>query len=89
MTETPAIRLKRLAMRSHRRGTREMDLILGGFAGTGLGGLDPAMLDLYEALLEENDQDLFLWVTGQARAPGHLAPLVGRIRECAGIEDNS
>lgn len=83
MTETAEHRLKRLSMRSHRRGTKEMDIILGRFADDRLDGLAPDRLDLYEALLEENDQDLYQWVTRQERAPGRFAPLVGEIAEHA------
>ena len=61
-------RLKRMVMRSWRRGTKEMDLILGPYANARLEGLDPARLELFDALLLENDQDLYLWVTG-AKAP--------------------
>ena len=42
-------RLKRLRMRSWRRGTKEMDLILGPFSDSELERLTPAELDLYEA----------------------------------------
>lgn len=66
--ETPQIRLRRLRMRSWRRGMKEMDLILGHFSDDELAGLSGAELDAYEALLSENDQDLYLWVT--ARLPG-------------------
>ncbi len=78
-TERPEHRLKRLRMRSWRRGTKEMDLILGGYCDARLGGLPPETLDLYEVLLEENDQDLYAWVTGQAPAPDRLAPLIAEI----------
>lgn len=44
MSEAPEARLRRLRMRSWRRGTKEMDLILGGFAESRLGGLDEATL---------------------------------------------
>jgi antitoxin CptB len=76
VTETAEHRLKRLAMRSWRRGTKEMDLILGPFADARLSTLGQAELDLYEALLEENDQDLIGFVLGQTLAPAHLQPLV-------------
>lgn len=79
MSESAETRLKRLAMRSARRGTKEMDLILGGFAGQGLEGLSPEELDLYEALLEENDQELFLWVAGRVAPPPRYAALLERI----------
>ncbi|MDJ0640824.1 MAG: succinate dehydrogenase assembly factor 2 [Paracoccaceae bacterium] len=73
-------RLKRLAMRSWRRGTKEMDLILGRFWDAEGAGLDAATLDQYEALLSENDQDLYAWVSGQATPPDHLSDLVARLR---------
>lgn len=83
MSEAPENRLKRLSMRSHRRGIKEMDIILGRYADDRLAGLGAAALDRYEALLEENDQDLYLWVTGQAAAPDGFAPLVAEIAEHA------
>ncbi|MFD2441755.1 succinate dehydrogenase assembly factor 2 [Paracoccus kondratievae] len=52
-------RLKRLRMRSWRRGTKEMDLILGPFSDSELEGMNDPELDLYETLLDENDQDLY------------------------------
>ncbi len=45
MPETPDARLGRLRLRSMRRGTREMDLILQDFAARELAGLSPADLD--------------------------------------------
>ncbi len=79
MTETRETRIKRLHMRSWRRGIKEMDLILGGFADAELAGLDAATLDAYEGLLEENDWDLYYWVTGARAAPGTHAPLIRRL----------
>lgn len=73
-------RLKRLAMRSWRRGTKEMDLILGRFWDVQGAALDPATLDLYEDLLQENDQDLYAWVSGQAETPEKFATLIARLR---------
>jgi len=78
-----AHRLKRLAMRSQRRGTREMDLILGPFADRVLPVLDSARLDLYEALLEENDHDLYAWIVARPADPGagptRFRPLLDQI----------
>ena len=68
-------RLKRLTMRSWRRGIKEMDLILGPWADSELVGQDAATLDLYEALLNENDHDLYQWVT--ARIGNQSAQPVG------------
>ena len=79
MTETAEARLKRMAMRSWRRGTKEMDLILGPYADRHLAGMGAARLALYDALLEENDQDLLPWVLGQAAPPPPLAALIADI----------
>jgi len=74
------IRLKRLRIRAWRRGIKEMDLVLGGFADTQLEGLDDPQLDLFEALMGENDHDLLSWVTGQVQAPARYAPLIPDLR---------
>ncbi len=79
MTETPENRLRRLRLRAWRRGTKEMDLILGPWADARLEGLGPDALDRFEALLEENDQDLYAWVTGQGPAPAAHAALLAEI----------
>ncbi len=79
MTETVENRLKRMKMRSSRRGIKEMDLILGAFAVEGLAKLNDADLDLYDAMLEENDHDLYQWVTGQAPAPDQFSGLIAMI----------
>lgn len=77
--ETRENRLKRLTMRSQRRGIREMDLILGPFATASLAAMPEADLVQYEALLAENDQDLYRWVTGATPAPDRYASLLSRI----------
>ncbi len=77
--ETPDARIKRMAMRSWRRGTKEMDMILGPYADAHLAKMDPQTLDLFDKLLWENDQDLLPWVLGQAPAPEPLAPLLAEI----------
>lgn len=79
MGETAEARLKRMAMRSWRRGTKEMDLVLGPFADAHLAGLTEAELVTYDALLAENDQDLMAWILGQSAPPAALASLLARI----------
>lgn len=77
--ESPESRLKRLKMRSMRRGIKEMDLILSRFADDALGELSDSDLTLYDAMLAENDHDLYQWVTGQHTAPTLYQDLVNRI----------
>ena len=72
-------RLKRMRMRAWRRGTREMDLILGPHADRHLGTKDEAALALFEAVLGEADHDLYAWVTGREAAPARYAPLLDQL----------
>jgi antitoxin CptB len=60
--------LKRLYWHS-RRGMLELDLLLVPFARDHMPGLDAENLEKYRQLLAEEDQDLFLWLTGRAEAP--------------------
>jgi antitoxin CptB len=79
MSETAEARLKRMKMRSWRRGTKEMDLVLGPFADAHLADLSEADLATYDAILAENDQDLMAWILGQTAPPEAVAPLLGRV----------
>lgn len=79
MTESPEARLKRMAMRSWRRGTKEMDMILGPYADAHLAGMDEARLVLFDRLLWENDQDLLPWVLGQVDGPADYQGLLADI----------
>ncbi len=79
MQETAEARLKRMRMRSWRRGTKEMDLVLGPWADRHLEGLAQDRLDLYDRLLEENDQDLMAWLLGQQPAPDWAAGFLTEI----------
>ncbi len=60
---------KKLLFRAWHRGTREMDLMVGRFAEASMAGFSEAELREFEALLLENDPDLYNWVTGQESVP--------------------
>ena len=82
MTPEPReTRLRRMKMRSIRRGIKEMDLLMGAFAETRLAALSEADLDLYDRLLEENDHDLYAWVAGRAAPPAAYAGLVAQLSD--------
>ncbi len=66
---------KRLIFRSGHRGTKEMDLLLGGFAAQNVPGFTPAQLDEYQGFLENNDPDLYNWISGQEEPPANIAAL--------------
>jgi antitoxin CptB len=85
LSVTADVRLRRLRMRSWRRGTREMDLILGRFAVVDLAGLAPGPLDDYERFLSENDHDLYRWISGGECPPEKFRGLVDQIRHRIGM----
>ena len=55
-------RRRRLLYRSTHRGTREADLILGGFVRAHLADLSSGEFACLERLLEESDPDLMAWI---------------------------
>lgn len=65
-------RLKRLMFRAHHMGSNENDILFGGFAAKYLETLTAEQAERFEALIAENDNDLFLWVTGKSDIPAHL-----------------
>lgn len=83
-TEEAATRLRRLRMRSMRRGMKEMDIILDGFATAQLTHLSEAEIATYDDLLSENDQEIYAWILGTAPAPAKYGPLIGKISEGLG-----
>ena len=74
--ETAEARLKRMRMRAWRRGTKEMDLVLGPYADAHLNLMDQGALDAFDSLLEENDQDLMAWMLGQKTPPAAHGALI-------------
>ena len=64
-----ATRLKRLRFRAWHRGTKEADLMIGGFFDAHGDGWDAAQLDWFEALLEEQDVDIMGWAIGSIPCP--------------------
>jgi len=70
MTEEDiAARRRKLRFRAWHRGTRESDLLLGHFADRYISEFDGAQLDRFEALLGENDPDIYDWITGRQSLP--------------------
>ncbi|MGH6681436.1 MAG: succinate dehydrogenase assembly factor 2 [Bradyrhizobium sp.] len=74
-------RRKRLLFRSWRRGTREMDLILGRFADAAIASLTEDELAEFERLLDVPEPDLYAAFTGDRPIPDDWPrPLVLRIK---------
>ena len=89
MSELHEHRVKRLAMRSMRRGIKEMDLILSAFADAKLAAMTDAQLTVYDAMLDENDHDLYQWVTGQVEPTVPYGEVIDDIRGFIASRDMS
>lgn len=75
-------RLKRLRFRAWHRGTREADLLVGGFFDRHSDGWNAADADWFERLLEEQDVDILAWAFGTAEPPEQLAgEMMQRLRK--------
>jgi antitoxin CptB len=74
-------RRRRVLMRAWRRGMREMDYLLGGFADAHLPSLPESELADFEALMELPDRDVLMWLTGEAETPeAYRTPLFQRLK---------
>jgi antitoxin CptB len=62
-------RLRRLRYRAWHRGTREADLMIGGFFDRQHQGWSEAEITWYEAFLEEQDVDIMAWAIGTQPVP--------------------
>ena len=62
-------RLKRLRFRSWHRGTKEADLMVGGFFDAYADRWSDTEIDWFEAFLEEQDVDIMAWAMGAADVP--------------------
>lgn len=64
-----ASRLKRLHFRAWHRGTREADMLIGGFFDRHSGAWNDEEMLLFETLLEEQDVDIMAWAIGAQPPP--------------------
>ena len=65
--------LKRLRFRAWHRGTKEADLLIGGFFDARHGGWGADEIVWFEAMLEEQDVDIMAWAMGRVPAPPRYA----------------
>jgi antitoxin CptB len=65
--------LRRLHWRAHHRGTREADMLIGGFFDAHHASWNAADRALFDRLLEEQDVDIMAWAVGTAEPPERFA----------------
>lgn len=74
--------LKRLHWRAHHRGTKEADLLIGGFFDAHHASWDSAGRALFAEMLEEQDVDILAWAAGTAEAPERFqGPMLEALRK--------
>ena len=73
--------LKRLIYRSWHRGCKETDLVLGTYCAQKVESLDEPKLVLFEAFLDEDDAEIWAWLTEKTHCPKvEYEPLLSELR---------
>lgn len=62
-------RLKRLRFRAWHRGTKEADLMIGGYVDAASARWSDAEIAWFEEFLEEQDVDIMAWALGTQAVP--------------------
>jgi antitoxin CptB len=74
--------LKRLQYRSWHRGCKETDLVLGHYCSRRLDDMDEPHMALFEAFLDEDDADIWNWLTDKVPCPKpEYAPLIEEMKQ--------
>jgi antitoxin CptB len=78
-------RRRRLLFRATHRGTRENDILVGGFVAARLPLFTAAEVDALEAIMELPDPALADWLTGRRPIPPeHDGPMLRAMRDARG-----
>ena len=73
--------LKRLAWRAHHRGTREADMLIGGFFDVHSPSWSAADRALFGEMLDEQDVDIMAWAVGTAEPPARFeGPMIEALK---------
>src|SRR3546814_21172021 len=74
-------RLKRLRFRAWHRGTKEADLLIGGFFDAHAADWSDEQIARFEMLIEEQDVDIMAWAIGTAPVPARFeGPLMTQMK---------
>jgi antitoxin CptB len=74
--------LKRLAWRAHHRGTKEADLLVGGFFDVHHASWNADERTLFDEMLSEQDVDIMAWAHGTADAPERFeGPMIEALKK--------
>lgn len=74
--------LKRLQWRAHHRGTREADMLIGGFFDAHHQQWGPGERALFGEMLDQQDVDIMAWALGKGEPPAPFAgPMIEALRQ--------
>ena len=74
--------LKRLHWRAHHRGTREADILIGGFFDAHHASWSEDERARFAEMLDEQDVDIMAWAHGTADAPERFAgPMIEALKK--------
>ena len=74
--------IKRLHWRAHHRGTKEADLLVGGFFDAHHESWGESERALFSAMLEEQDVDIMAWAHGTADVPErYQGPMIAALKQ--------
>ena len=77
----PDADIKRLHWRAHHRGTREADMMVGGFFDAHHAAWSAEQRELFARMLDEQDVDIMAWALGTAEPPERFAgPLMDALQ---------
>ena len=77
----------RLRFRAWHRGTREADMLVGGFFDGHSAAWGETEMEWFEALMEEQDVDIMAWAIGTAPVPTRFeGELMRRLQDINYIE---
>ena len=77
----PDEELKRLHWRATHRGTREADMLIGGFFDAHHAQWSADDRTLFAAMLDHQDADIMAWAFGAADPPAHFeGPLMAALK---------
>ena len=81
-TMPPDAELKRLHWRAHHRGTREADMLVGGYFDAHHAKWSEDEREQFAAMLDEQDVDILAWAHGTAEPPERFAgPMTDALRK--------
>lgn len=90
MSDDIELRRRRALYRAQHRGTKELDIIVGGYAAEKLDGMSGEELFLFEQFLQIPEPDIDAAVFGRSVLDdAQFVPLIAAIRRFHGLDDDA